>query len=64
MDAERLCLLEVFPPDAGLMQRRLIEVELEGETVWRAFDVLRVFEDEEEARAYAREQGEVVWTLG
>jgi hypothetical protein len=57
MDGERLCLLEILPPDEGLMQRRLIELEVEGEAVWRAFDVLRVFADEEEARAYAVEHG-------
>jgi hypothetical protein len=57
MDAERLCLLDVRPPDEGLVQRRLIEVQVEGETVWRAFEVLRVFADEGEARAYAKEWG-------
>jgi hypothetical protein len=57
MDGERLCLLEILPPDEGLMQRRLIEVEVRGEAVWRAFDVLKVFADEEEARAYAEENG-------
>jgi hypothetical protein len=57
MDGERVCLLALFAPDEGLMQRRLIEVQVEGETVWRAFDVLRVFADEEEARAYARKRG-------
>ena len=56
-DVEQLCLLAVHPPNEGLMQRRLIEVELGGETVWRAFDVLRVFESAQEATAYARERG-------
>jgi hypothetical protein len=57
MDVERPCLLDICPPEGGLMQRRLIEVEVEGEVVWREFDVVKVFEDEEVARAYAGERG-------
>jgi hypothetical protein len=57
MDEGRLCLLEIFPPDAGLAQRRLIELEVAGEAVWQAFEVVRVFADEAEARLYAEEKG-------
>lgn len=49
MDAERIGLLELYPPGVGEMQRRVIQVG--GD--WREFDVVRVFEDEEEAWAYA-----------
>jgi hypothetical protein len=54
-DVERLCLLAVYPPEAGMIQRRLIQVQVDGEGVWQAFEVLRVFEDEQEASAYAQE---------
>lgn len=57
MDVERPCLLDIAPDDAGLMQRRVIEVEVNGETEWREFDIVRSFESEEEARAYADEHG-------
>jgi hypothetical protein len=57
MDAERWCLLDIAPPDAGLQQRRVIDVEIDGETQWREFDVVRVFADEDEARTFADEQG-------
>jgi hypothetical protein len=32
-------------------------VNREGETVWREFDILRAFENEEEAREYANKNG-------
>ena len=57
MDVEKICLLDVSPPDAGELQRRVIQVNVGGEQVWREFDVVRVFESEAEARAYADENG-------
>jgi hypothetical protein len=57
MDVERICLLDICPPDQGLMQRRVIEVEVDGEVTWREFDVIRAFDSEEEARAYAETEG-------
>ena len=57
MDVERPCLLDIAPDDAGLMQRRVIEVEVNGETEWREFDIVRSFESEGQARAYADEHG-------
>jgi hypothetical protein len=57
MDVERVCLLDVDPPDRGTMQRRVLQVWIDGEAVWREFDVVRVFDDEGEAKAYAYEQG-------
>jgi hypothetical protein len=53
MDAERICLLDICPPRVGEIQRRVIQVNMEGETVWREFDIVRVFESEEEAKEYA-----------
>ena len=57
MSEERICLLDVDPPGRGLQQRRVIEVEVHGERVWREYDVLRSFADEREAREYAAEHG-------
>jgi hypothetical protein len=53
MSVERLCLLDVRPPGAGEIQRRVIQLRVDGETEWREFDVLRSFRDESEAREYA-----------
>jgi hypothetical protein len=57
MDEPRICLLDVCPSDGGMMQRRVIKLSIDGEEVWREFDVVRVFESEEAARAYALEKG-------
>lgn len=51
----RICLLDIAPPDQGMVQRRVIEVQINGERVWREFDVIRVFAGEAEARAWAAE---------
>ena len=57
MDTPRLTLLDVDPPDAGLQQRRVIEIVIDGASAWREYDVVRTFEDEDEARAYAKAHG-------
>ncbi|MBN1813955.1 MAG: hypothetical protein JXA14_19115 [Anaerolineae bacterium] len=57
MDVERICLLDICPPDAGRVQRRVVEVTLDGKTEWREFDVVRAFADGEEAAAYAASSG-------
>lgn len=57
MDVERICLLDICPPDAGQMQRRVIEVTVDGETEWREFDVVKVFANKKEAAAYAAQNG-------
>jgi hypothetical protein len=57
MDVERICLLDICPPDAGQMQRRVIEVLVDGKTEWHEFDVVRMFADEQEAKAYAAQNG-------
>lgn len=57
MDVDKICLLDICPPHPGEIQRRVIEVELDGEHVWREFDVVKVFESEQEARAYAAANG-------
>jgi len=54
MKTEMICLLNIAPEDAGLAQRRMIEVQVGGETVWKEFDIVRTFVDEEEALRFAR----------
>jgi len=53
MDEERICLLDVCPPHVGEIQRRVIQVRRKAEVIWREFDVVMMFESEEEAREYA-----------
>jgi hypothetical protein len=55
MDREAPCLLDIDPPNYGLVARRVIELEVEGERFWREFDVVQVFESDEEAQVYAIE---------
>ncbi len=57
MDVEKICLLDICPPHMGEIQRRVIQVEIEGEQAWREFDVVRTFESEVEAQSYADENG-------
>lgn len=57
MDVERICLLDISPPDQGMVQRRVIQVNVDGQEEWREFDIVRAFDSEEEARAYASENG-------
>ena len=54
-DVEKICLLETYPPGSGDAQRRMIDVEVDGKTVWREYDVVRTFDSEQEARDYAEE---------
>lgn len=51
----RICLLELFPPGQGMAQRRAIQVRIDGELVWREFEIVRTFESTEKATAYASE---------
>jgi hypothetical protein len=55
MDVERICLLDICPSNEHDMQRRVIQVTIDGEQVWREFDIVRVFESAAQAEAYARE---------
>jgi hypothetical protein len=55
MDVGKICLLDIAPPDQGLIQRRVIEVEIDGDSTWREFDIVKAFESPEEAQAYADE---------
>jgi hypothetical protein len=57
---ERWSLLDTSPPHPGREQRRVIEVEEDGERTWREFDVVRVFDSEAEARAFFSEHEAVL----
>ncbi len=57
LDVEKYCLLDVDPPQPGLVQRRVIQVTLDGEPAWREFDVVRAFDSRDEAAAYAAAAG-------
>lgn len=57
MNVTRICLLDIAPPDPGTIQRRVIQVTIDGEESWREFDVMRSFESREEAQAYAAANG-------
>lgn len=57
MNIDALCLLDVAPPDRGKLQRRVTQVEVDGEVVWREFDIVRMFDDAAQALAYAEEHG-------
>jgi len=48
----KYCLLDICVQ--GDMARRVIEVEIGGEKVWRAFDIIKIFETYDQAIAYAR----------
>jgi len=54
---EAICLLDICPPDPGCVQRRVIEVEVDGQSTWREYDVIRSFASEAEARDYAAREG-------
>ena len=63
MDARKICLLDICPPDPGMTQRRIIEVvQPDGSSAWCEFDVVRIFENVKEARFYAAQNdiGDVV----
>ncbi len=53
----QICLLDIAPPNSGMVTRRTIEVCIDGEKSWREFEIVRSFANEAEARAYAAKHG-------
>ena len=51
------CLLDVSPPDAGMITRRTIQISRDGTAKRVDFDVVMVFETEEEAKCFAEKEG-------
>lgn len=56
-EGDAICLLDIDPPDRGMVQRRVMEFRTGGLVEWREFDVVKLFASEAEARAYAAENG-------
>jgi hypothetical protein len=56
-DERMICLLELFPPGLGDVQRRAIQVQVDGEMVWREFEIVTSFASADEATVYATEHG-------
>ena len=50
----QFCLLDLNPPNQGMVQRPVIELSISGKPVFKEYDVVRVFKSAEEAREYAR----------
>ncbi len=50
-------LLDVCPDDAELVARPVVDIVRDGRTEHRVYDVVRVFADEAEARAFAAAHG-------
>jgi len=53
----RICLLNVCPPDKGMVSRPMTAKMINGKVVYREYDVVKVFENADEARKYAQENG-------
>lgn len=47
------CLIDIDPPQQGMVQRPVTEMTIEGKKVYKEYDVIKVFEVETEARACA-----------
>jgi hypothetical protein len=56
-NVDGMCLLDVSPPRQGEVQRRVIRVQMDGEWVWREFDIVKVFDSAEAAIGYADRNG-------
>lgn len=49
----RTALVNLCPPNRGMAARPITSVTIGGKLVYYEFDVIRVFEAEEEARSFA-----------
>jgi hypothetical protein len=57
LDAEMICLLDLYAPGEGDSQRRVIEVVCQGKQTWYDYDILRTFDTWMEAMLFAEEHG-------
>jgi hypothetical protein len=57
LDAEMICLLDLYAPGEGDVQRRMIEVVCQGKQAWYEYDILRTFDTRMEAMMFAEEHG-------
>lgn len=51
----RIALLDICPPNKGLVARPMTTIMIDGEPHYYEYDVIKVFETENEAKNYARE---------
>lgn len=54
---KRIALLNTCPPNKGMVARPMTSVKAGGSSVMREFDVIKVFENEKEAKKFAKENG-------
>jgi hypothetical protein len=52
-----ICLLDLYAPGEGDVQRRVIEVVCQGQQTWCEYDILRTFDTWMEAMLFAEEHG-------
>ena len=55
IDIDKICLLEIFPEDYGLSQRRVMAFDHAGEKKRLTFEVVKVFDSADEARSFAQQ---------
>ncbi|MCB9232217.1 MAG: hypothetical protein H6581_11165 [Bacteroidia bacterium] len=60
VEANKWALLNICPDNPGMVARRVTEFTWQGEKLWVEFEVEKVFESKQEARAWSKEHG-VIW---
>lgn len=53
----RIALLDICPPNKGMVARPMTSMMIDGETIMYEYDVIKVFDSEDEAKKYARSSG-------
>ena len=53
-EGAKYCLLSFFGGD-GMAARPVMEIEWEGTKTWAEYDIVEIFNSEEEAKKYAKE---------
>lgn len=52
-EGEKYCLIDIFP-GGGEIARPIMQVEFKGGKIWAEFDLLMIFEHEQEAQEYSK----------
>jgi hypothetical protein len=52
---DKICLIDICPENAGTVARRVIQIKRNGKAEYREFDVIKQFENSDEAIEYAKE---------
>ena len=53
----RIALLDICPPNKGMVARPMTTVLLDGDSTMYEYDVVRIFKTEKEAKAFAKDNG-------